>query len=117
MIGRIAVTLLVDTKDSAVLCSVNRTSRVLVYSANSTAAVDSVAAAPDDSFLQGVRGGRLEFSRMISTVSQSRARSRARLIPSHPAITHDAIEIAFVDKASSIFYWNGKRWIELPGSD
>jgi hypothetical protein len=54
---------------------------------------------------------------MITTVPVARARQRARLISNAPTISHDAIEIAFVDETSSIHYWNGKRWIELSGSD
>ena len=107
-----------STKGWAVLCSVNRASRVLVYDARATTAVDSVDARPDKSYLQQVSGGRIGFSRLITTAEPDRVR-RALARKPHDAIKnpHAGIEIAFIDKASFIVYWTGKAWVQLPASD
>jgi hypothetical protein len=107
-----------DSNDWTILCSVNRVSRVLVYSSDSRTVVDSLFEAPDRNFLQTMSGGRIGFSRMISKATSKRIRAAAARYktPTGP-ISHDGIEIAFVDKASSIYYWNGKRWMEFAASD
>ena len=102
----------------AVLCSINRISRVLVYEARATTAVDSVDVRPDKSYLQQGSGGRIVFSRMITTVTPVRVqRALARQKPNTLKASHDGIEIAFVDKASFIVYWTGKGWMEVSASD
>ena len=105
--------------DWAVLCSIAGRSRVLIYPAGGAQPADSLDEAPDASFLQRYTQG-IVYSRAITTVPAKRVR---RLIPARGAgnasrhADHDAIEIAFVDKASSVFYWTGAKWIELGGSD
>jgi hypothetical protein len=107
-----------NTKAWAVLCSVRLISRVLVYSGDSGGAIDSLFEAPDRNFLQTFGGGRIGFSRMISTSTAKHIRAvAARYKTPSPSISHDGIEIAFVEKASSIYYWTGKRWMEFAGSD
>lgn len=105
-------------KGWAVLCSINRASRVLVYDPRTKTAIDSVEARVDKSYLQQVSGGRIGFSRLITTAAPDRVRrALARLRHNALEASHDGIEIAFIDKASFIAYWTGKRWMLVAASD
>ena len=34
-----------------------------------------------------------------------------------PKIERVAIELAYLEKASTVYYWDGKKWLDLPGID
>ena len=105
--------------DVAVLCSRARRSAILVYRGGAAPAAAELAQRPDSNFLQVVDGaGGIGFSRRLATAAPDRIRQHAsqqRTSMSDP--DHDGIEDAFLEKGSSIWYWFGGRWLELPGAD
>jgi hypothetical protein len=105
-------------REWAVLCSINRISRVLVYEAGGMTAFDSLDTRLDRFYVQQVSGARVGFSRMITSVSPDRLR---RIVAKQKGNalepTRDGIEIAFIGKASFIAYWTGKRWTLVAASD
>ena len=105
--------------DWAVLCSVDGQSAILVFRSGIATSVDELARRPDADFLQVVAPGVIGYSRGINTIPRAELmRRRGRLGPLAPAtLDHGAIDDAFVEKASTIRYWDGRRWLELPGSD
>jgi hypothetical protein len=105
--------------DWAVLCSVNRASTLLVYWGGRVDSVDQLAPAPDKTYLQGVAGGRIGFSRAIGAVDASVVREHHRYGEAQPPplMDHDGISDAFVEKASIVWYWYQGKWLELPGAD
>jgi hypothetical protein len=54
------------------------------------------------------------FSRLIDAVSATRIRQNGK---THAVPDHDAIEDAFVEKASTVRYFHKGKWLELPGAD
>ena len=82
-------------------------------------AVAELATLPDANFLQVVDGaGGVGFSRLLSVASPDHIRGHAARVGGlRAAIDHDGIEDAFVEKASSIWYWSGGKWSQLPGAD
>jgi len=106
-----------DRFDWAVLCSVARVSRVLVFRGGSVTVVDEFAQFPDATFLQVVGpGNAVGFSRAIGVASPSHIRSHGKQTVV-ARVDHDGIEDAFIQKGSTIWYWFGGEWHELPGAD
>lgn len=106
----------------AVLCSIRDTSRILVYTNDSTSAADSLAPGADRLSLQQVEMGRIAYSRRISAVPSEAVRARARRADTNmdlASIVHAGIEDAFLGKASVILYYNasGRSWLRLIGQD
>jgi hypothetical protein len=99
--------------DVAVLCSIAGTSSILVYRDGAPPAAAELSRLADATFLQVVDGSRVGFSRGLSVAAAARIRSKAPTI----AADHDGIEDAFIEKGSSIWYWSGGRWVQLPGAD
>jgi hypothetical protein len=107
-------------RDWAVLCSIRHTSRVLIYGDGRVPAADSLAKAPDRDHLQTLRGGRPGYSRRIGRADAEHIRRMAAEFngPSPPPILdHEGIEDIFVGKASTIFYFDRGRWLQLQGID
>lgn len=106
--------------DWAVLCSRNRVSSILVFWNGSTKSVAEIASSDDKSFLQTVDGaGNAGFSRAIDVVGKDYILEHYREYGGRkpPQITHQGINDAFVEKASSVHYFYRKRWLELQGAD
>jgi hypothetical protein len=102
--------------DWAVLCSVERVSTVLVFRGGAVAAIDELARYPDATSLQVVGpGNTVGFSRAIDVASPAHIRSHGEPIVTR--VDHDGIEDSFIEKGSTIWYWFGGRWHELPGAD
>lgn len=99
----------------AVLCSVRETSQILIYrlGRSTSHVVDSLERSGDGAWVQGIGEGRWGYSRLIQALPRRRIRGwrvdvdRNR-IPQ--PIDHDAIEQAFVEKASQAFYFARGRW-------
>jgi hypothetical protein len=103
--------------DWAVLCSVERTSTILVFRGGSVATVDELARHPDSMFLQAVGPpNAVGFSRAIGVAGPEHIRSAGRGAEARRP-DHDGIEDSFIEKSSTIWYWDGGRWRELPGAD
>ena len=105
--------------DVAVLCSVRGTSVILVFRGGSASNVAELAPAEDKGFLQTIGDNKIGFSRAIFPAAPSdiRALHKEFGVGQLPRIDHDGIHNAFVGKASTILYWDGKKWLELAGMD
>ena len=109
-------------KDWAVLCSVGRVSRVLVFPGGSSEEVHEVPGSrrKDFEYLQATGGGAIGFSRRITAITPSAAhRYQRAYAPKNDRVKlrHDGIEDAFVDKASEVLYFDGDRWMRAQGAD
>ena len=105
--------------DWAVLCSRQDTSVVLVFWAGRAAGPAAINPQPDATFLQTIGGGAIGFSRVLGLARAPDVRRYAKdhggLLP--PRMDHDGLEDAFVEKASTIVYWDAGRWLSLAGAD
>lgn len=106
-------------EDWAVLCSRDRVSSILVFLNANPKAVASLAERPDRDFLQVVAPGAIGFSREITVATPEDVRTHyewyATVDP--PVLTHDAIDDAFAEKGSTVWYRQGDRWLRLLGSN
>ena len=105
--------------DVAVLCSKSRRSAILVYRDGVAPAAVELADLPDATFLQVVDGaGNVGFSRLVTVATADHVREHAARGGRPPsAVDHDGVEDAFLEKGSSIWYWSGGKWSQLPGAD
>jgi hypothetical protein len=104
-------------KDWAVLCSVGRTSRILIYQGGDVRASYEMpnSARPDRDWFQTGLG----FSRAISVANAKTIVHYQKEFggPEPPSLDHDGLEERFVEKASMIYYWHDGSWLELQGAD
>lgn len=105
--------------DWALLCSRWGASRILVYWNGDPLSVHELDWAPDRFYLQDVGGGRWAYSRVISPVGEDFILSHYRAYggPKPPPITHQGIDVAFLEKASVVRYFHKSRWLTLTGAD
>lgn len=105
--------------DWAVLCSVRGVSSILVFWNGKADKPAAVAPLRDDWFVQSMGGGQWGFSRGISAVGKDYilAHNSNIGVPLTRRIDHQGINDAFIEKASSIHYYYGRKWLELPGAD
>jgi hypothetical protein len=105
--------------DYAVLASRDGVSSILVFWNGSPRHMAKLATIPDRYFLQDIGQGKIGFSRRISKVGKKFIQDRYHWYggPEPPPITHEAINDGFVEKASTVRYFNGQKWIELQGAD
>lgn len=111
----------------AVLCSVDDTSQILILNARNGAVVDSLNRSGDSGWIQGNGNNTWLFSRVIGVVPMSRlnfvpvdttseyALYYGAVLPK--PIDHDGIDEAFLDKASTTYYFAQGRWISVGSSD
>jgi hypothetical protein len=104
--------------DWAVLCSVKRVSSILVFRGGLVSSVAELASYPDSTFLQVVGpNDAIGYSRAIVVAPPGYIREHNRSDPKLPRLDHDGINDVFVEKGSSVWYWDGGRWLELSGAD
>jgi hypothetical protein len=104
--------------DWAALCSVNRVSSILVFRGGSASSVAELAAFPDSTFLQVIGpNGAIGYSRAIVAAVAAHIAERSRGNPKLRRLDHDGISDLFVEKGSSVWFWDGGRWLELDGAD
>ena len=105
--------------DWAVLCSVKRVSRILVYRAGRADVVDSLGRAEDLGYLQTIGGDTIGFSRLIGVADGKYIEEHAAAYdgPKPPPIDHLGINDIFIGKASGIHYLYNGKWIGLLGAD
>jgi hypothetical protein len=105
--------------DWAVLCSINRTTSILIFRRSSTNAVVEFAREADVDKLQGMGSDHIGYSRAIFPVGRE-------FIMQHyhayggvkpPPIDHVGIDDGFVGKASVVRYFYRGKWLELTGAD
>ena len=107
-------------KDWAVLCSRRHVSSILVFRGGSVTSVAELARWPDRNYLQNVGpGGVIGFSRELGVADPTFIREHHEWYggPKPPPLTHDGINDMFVGKASVVWYWYARRWLQLTGSD
>ncbi len=73
----------------------------------------------DKSFLQGIPGAHVEFSRAISAVSKEFIWYIHKELggPELPPIDHQGINDEFMEKASVVYYCYKGKWLQLQGYD
>lgn len=105
--------------DWAVLCSVNRTSSILMFRNASSARVIEIARESDSDKLQDMGGDHMGYSRAISPVGREfimrHYQAYGGVKPPH--IDHQGIDDAFVEKASVVRYFYEGKWLKLTGAD
>lgn len=111
----------------AVLCSVHDTSQILVLNAKNGVAVDSLNKSGNSGWIQSNGNSTWLFSRMIGVVPSSTLNIVPADTTSEEAvyygavlpkpIDHDGIDEAFLDKASTTFYFAQGHWISVGSSD
>jgi len=109
--------------DWAVLCSRAGKSSIRLFWGGPSRCSDDLAEYDDASFLQMVTPDANGYSRVISRISpddltqryasQYNRNDSATL----PKFDHDAINDAFLEKASTTYYCSGTSWHKLRGSD
>ena len=100
--------------DWAVLCSMDRVSRILVFWSGDPVHVAVLGERSDRDYLQRDESGRPVFSRSIATVEGRTLIplfARSGLLPGTP---HAGIEDAFLGKGSTFHYYFDERWVTLP---
>jgi hypothetical protein len=106
----------------AVLCSIQDTSRILIYRNGSDIEPDSLGKQPDAQFVQQIAPKHFVFSRLIKVAPVSRLvelQTYATPVRGIQAglIEHDGIEDIFLEKGSVAHYFHKVRWLVFQGSD
>jgi hypothetical protein len=98
----------------AVLCSTRGSSSILVFRGDRDTEPEEIARGEDRNYIQDA-----VYSRQISTVGERYITQHYRAYggPEPPAIVHDAIDDAFLEKASIVYYRHGGKWLRLQGAD
>ncbi|MBV8817981.1 MAG: hypothetical protein JO022_06465 [Acidobacteriaceae bacterium] len=105
--------------DWAVLCSVNRTSTILIFRNASATRIVELARGTDINWLQSEGGTQIGYSREIFPVGREfimrHYQTYGGVKP--PPIDHLGINDAFVGKASVVLYHYRGKWLKLTGAD
>ena len=106
-------------KDWAVLCSINGVSRILVFWNGSEKNPAAIAPMEDRIYIQAFRKDQFSYSRGITPVGRDfiRLHHDAYGGATPPPIDHQGINDAFIEKASTVWYFYNGRWRKLSGSD
>jgi hypothetical protein len=105
--------------DWAVLCSIKRTSSILVFRNGSAAAVDVLPARPDVAALRLIDAGVIGYLRGLGVADAEFIRVHHQRYggPKPPPLDHDGLNDIFIEKGSVARYWYRGRWLELAGSN
>jgi len=106
--------------DWAVLCSRHRVSSILIFWNGSTKSVSGIARVADKDFLQAIDGGgEIGFSRAIGIVGKDYILEHYEEYGGRkpPPLSHQGINDAFIEKASTVHYFYRRRWWQLQGAD
>jgi hypothetical protein len=105
--------------DWAVLCSIKGVSTILVFWNGSEKNPAAIAPFEDRIFLQGITDEKIGYSREITPVGKDFIvlHARASAEPTPPLINHQGLDDAFIEKASSTWYFYDHNWLKLAGSD
>jgi hypothetical protein len=103
--------------DTAVLCSKERVSSVLVFRDGKTKKVDELATMSDATFLQALGpGGPLKFSRVLTVSEPDYIKERNGVFAGpKPKFDHEGIDDLFGDNGSVVWYWTAGSWVRLRG--
>lgn len=106
--------------DVAALCMQGDASVILIFRGADANAVEELQPRPNDDFMQTIdEAGRTGFSRAIAVASPAVIRRQQARYggPLPKLLDHDGIDDLFVEKASTIWYWQDGKWLPLTGSD
>jgi hypothetical protein len=103
----------------AVLCSVNRTSALLMFRTDRDTNPDTIKTSKDSAYLQGWTDGALAYSHAITAIDSEDISRNYRTSggPKPPPMDHQGIDDAFWGKASAHWYFHEGKWLEFPGAD
>jgi len=106
-------------KDWAVLCSVKGVSTILVFWNGSEKNPSAIAPMEDRIYIQAFRKSQFSYSREIRPVGRDfiMLHHDAYGGPKPPAINHQGIDDAFIEKASVVWYFYNGQWLKLSGTD
>lgn len=106
-------------KDWAVLCSSGGVSSIIIYWGGSISKTSRVSSAADRGYLQGIGDGKIGYSRYIDVVGRKYIAEHYKTYggAKPPPIDHDGINVAFVEKASTVLYYYKGEWLALTGAD
>lgn len=104
----------------AVVCSVGGSSQILFITSQSGAVVDSLDKGKDGGWVQGIGDGKSGYSLGISTLPQGaiadlKTDDDGKAVPQ--PIDHDALDVAFIEKASVAYYRSGGNWYRVITAD
>lgn len=106
-------------KDWAVLCSVKRSSAILIYWNSTPKDVSKIARRKDSDYLRASDPGKIGYSRIIGVAD-------AKFIIDHykayggtepPKLTHQGLEDGWAETASAVHYLHRGKWLKLQGAD
>ena len=105
--------------DYAVLCSRNGVSHIQIVWGGRARCESELQMKEDSIFFQQVDSEKMEYSRVLGVTPQ---RAIVKLSPEDEGIKlsapyHEAIQDAFAEKASTIFYCDKGKWHALEGAD
>jgi hypothetical protein len=103
----------------AVLCSVNQSTSLLVFRNHLDTNPQVLNTGQDSGYLQGLGNDEIGYSRAIGPVNRDYIISHYRAYggPEPPPLDHHGIDDAFIEKASSIWYFHEGKWLQLAGAD
>lgn len=106
--------------DLAALCMQRDASVILIFRGVDATAVEELQPRPNDDYMQTIdEAGRIGFSRAIAVASPAVIRRQHARYggPLPKLLDHDGIDDLFVEKASTIWYWQDGKWLPLTGSN
>jgi hypothetical protein len=103
--------------DWAALCSRERQSSILVFRTGDPQRAEELAPRADAKFLQRTDAIHIGFSRALTVASTEYIRQHQRSADETLVITHAGINDIFVDKASVVWYWDQRQWLQLSGAN
>jgi hypothetical protein len=103
----------------AVLCSINNSTTLIAFRNSRNAVPVAVTTSEDRNYLQGTSGDHLGYSRQITAVGRDFILRHYRAYggPPPPPIDHQGIDDAFLEKASTTWYFHDGKWLRLQGAD
>ena len=108
-----------DEQSWAVLCSSRGRSYILVFRDGNDRSPEKIANREESAYAGGTPDGPAWFQREIRPVGGEfiTAHYRAYGGPKPPPIRHQAIDDAFLEKASITWYRHNGKWLQLQGAD
>jgi hypothetical protein len=105
--------------DWAILCSIRRTSSILVFRNGSPSVVAKLATQPDRGHLRVIADGVIGYSRMLAVADADFIRVHYQRYGGTrpPPLDHNGIDDAVLESASLVWYWYRGRWLQLTGSN
>jgi hypothetical protein len=103
----------------AVLCSANNSTMLIAFRNSRDTNPDIVNTSEDRGYIQELAGDRIGYSREITPAARDFIMRHYRAYggPPPPPIDHHGIDDAFLEKASTTWYFHNGKWLRLQGAD